>query len=433
MGGVETVLETTSEAMATAGHSVTVLTSSMRGVPEQEEYNGYSIIRSNFLRVPDNGVILPRDFDFQKTKAMFEELVSECKPEVIHFHNYQMRQYSMFLSCFLHSVDLTKHAILNTIHNDSDDSFSHYILSYSPLDVIITPTHKAAMDLFEARIPPNKFSIVPNMINVGRFENASGSAIRKRLGADPEDRIILFPSRLVGREGNFIFDSKAGKGLDVMIRAMPEIFEAIPNAKLMLLGNDPIFGAQVSEFKRKLSSMMNSLKPDSLLFFDEPIPNSLLPSVMAASDIVVSLSPREAFGMVFLEAMAASKPVVGANSVNGGVPEVVPDARAGLLVPPNDPHETAKAIVKILSDDALRRSFELFALDWVKKKFDVKVVAPQLAKIYRQILEAKKTLSAERKEKKSLAVEADMADALLEHPASATRSDQKGSLIDSRI
>ncbi|MGH2639148.1 MAG: glycosyltransferase family 4 protein, partial [Rhabdochlamydiaceae bacterium] len=393
IGGVESVLETTCTGLASGGHSVKVLTSSLNELPQSEKRDGYSIVRTDLLCVPDCGIIPPDQFDFQAIRLMFEDLVSTYEPEVIHFHNYQMRGYSMFLNCFLHAIQLSKHAVLNTIHNDSDDPFAHYVLSYCPIDRVVTPTRKAALDLFEGGVPARKLLTVPNMIETRRFRNAKGDSIRSALGVDKCDPIILFPSRLIGREGNFIFDSKTGKGLNVMIRALPEIVEAVPNVKIMLLGNDTIFGRQILEFKHKLSGIVDTIREKCLLFFDDPIPNSLVPELNAASDIVVSLSPREAFGMVFLEAMAAGKPVVAVNSAASGVPEVVPDGAAGYLVPENDPHATAKAIVKILSDDDRRKHFQMTGMNWVRDRFDVNVVLPQLLRAYKSIL-AEKRLDA---------------------------------------
>jgi glycosyltransferase involved in cell wall biosynthesis len=390
IGGVETVLETTCEALASSGHAVTMLTSSLPGTLSSEVKDGYSIIRSDHLAAPDNGLISSNKFDYIACREFFETVVKESRPDVIHFHNYQMKQYSMFLNSFLHAIDSSSdRVIFNTIHNDSSDAFSAYILSYYPIDRVITTTRMAAMDLIEAGVPTDRMQTIPNMIDVSRFEKVNGNAVRKRLGVEEGDQVILFPSRLIGREGNFIFDSFSGKGLDVILRAMPEIIDAVPNAKLMLLGNDPVFADKLSKLKLKLSRMLDSIKSNSLLFLNYSIPNSLVPSLIAASNLVVSLSPREAFGMVFLEAMACSKPVVGVSSAASGVSEVVPDEIAGYLVPEKDPHATAKAIIKILSDDNLKLKFQIGGNNWVKKRFDTRVVLPKLLQSYGSALKEK--------------------------------------------
>jgi glycosyltransferase involved in cell wall biosynthesis len=68
-----------------------------------------------------------------------------------------------------------------------------------------------------------------------------------------------------------------------------------------------------------------------------------VPAVTAALDVAVLPSYREAQGLVILEAMALSRPVVASNV--GGIPEMITDGVTGLLVPPHDPPALAAAIV----------------------------------------------------------------------------------------
>jgi hypothetical protein len=63
-------------------------------------------------------------------------------------------------------------------------------------------------------------------------------------------------------------------------------------------------------------------------------------------------SVGEAFGIVYLEAMAFAKPVIAANS--GGAPEVVTDGETGILVDPGDRAALTQALVRLLRDERLR-------------------------------------------------------------------------------
>jgi glycosyltransferase involved in cell wall biosynthesis len=63
-------------------------------------------------------------------------------------------------------------------------------------------------------------------------------------------------------------------------------------------------------------------------------------------------SVQEGFGIVFLEAMAAGKPIVAARAA--AVPEVVRDGVDGLLVEPRDPAALARALARLRDDEALR-------------------------------------------------------------------------------
>ena len=64
-------------------------------------------------------------------------------------------------------------------------------------------------------------------------------------------------------------------------------------------------------------------------------------------DVLVAPSLAEPFGTVLAEAMAAGTPVVATRV--GGVPEVVPDGRAGVLVDPGAPAQVADAVLRVLA------------------------------------------------------------------------------------
>jgi glycosyltransferase involved in cell wall biosynthesis len=382
-GGVEAVLDTTTKALVEKGHEVQLLTSSLPGVPEVENQAGLKLLRTRELDVPESGIVDPASFDYREKARFMRGIAEEFNPHVIHFHNYQMRQYGMFLQSFLSGVSSMGIPTINTIHNDADDLFVQYLLSYSPLDCVVTVTRKSAIQLMEGGVPEQRLRYVPNMVDSDRYRTANRHKVRRLIGIDEDIPLILFPSRIVGREGNMLLDSTNGKGLQVLLESLPEVFESLPSARILLLGNDPIFQDKVTSCKRRLKAIADKIGAgDKLLFFNQFVPNSMLPEIFAASDLVVSLSQRETFGMVFIEGMAAGKPVVGVNSSYGGVSEVVPDNIAGILVPPNDAHSTAKAITRILKNDGLRESMGANGVSWVKEHYDTSVVIPMLEATY---------------------------------------------------
>jgi glycosyltransferase involved in cell wall biosynthesis len=74
---------------------------------------------------------------------------------------------------------------------------------------------------------------------------------------------------------------------------------------------------------------------------------------MMAMDVFAMPSLWEGFGLVFLEAMAAGKPVV--STAVSAIPEVVQDGVTGLLVPPREAESLARAILALLTDPARAR------------------------------------------------------------------------------
>ncbi len=381
IGGVESVVYETSIGLVKKGHKPIVLTSSVSNRPERERLQGIDVIRTNLLDVPETGSIDPNQFSSKAVTEFFEQITSEMDVDIIHLHNYQMKQYAMFLFGFLKGANMGKIPMIDTIHNTTEDPFAHYLLSYLPFSKVVALTSKSAFDLIKGGVPSSKIEVIPNTLEADKFANADGSNIRKMLGVDDEP-IILFPSRLVGREKNS-FKYEDGKGLQILLRALPLVKREISNVKLLLIGNDPVYPDVVRQIREAIVQTTSTLgAKDSVLFLEHDLPQEQIPSVFAASDIVVSLGPTECFGMVFLEGMAAGKPVVGANSVDNGVPEVVLDGKTGVLVPANDPWSTAKSIIKLLSEKELALQLGRNGRKWVKQNFDVDAVLPRLINLY---------------------------------------------------
>jgi phosphatidylinositol alpha-1,6-mannosyltransferase len=140
------------------------------------------------------------------------------------------------------------------------------------------------------------------------------------------------------------------KGQDMVIRALPRVLAAVPNAVYVVVGQGSYL-----ETLRRLTAELGLAEQ---VIFAGLIPDEELPLFYAAADVVVMTSreirpgmPIEGFGMVYLEANAAGRAVVGTRL--GGAPEAVLDGITGLLVDPTDPTRIAEAIVRLLTNPDL--------------------------------------------------------------------------------
>ena len=77
-----------------------------------------------------------------------------------------------------------------------------------------------------------------------------------------------------------------------------------------------------------------------------------VPALMAASDVLLAPSRREALSLTLLEASACGLPIVATRV--GGIGEVVEEGASGFLVAPDDPPALAAALAPLLADGALR-------------------------------------------------------------------------------
>jgi glycosyltransferase involved in cell wall biosynthesis len=102
--------------------------------------------------------------------------------------------------------------------------------------------------------------------------------------------------------------------------------------------------------------------------FLEGLSQRELAACYAAAEIFALPSTGEGFGLVFLEAMAFGKPVVGADA--GGIPDLIRDGSNGLLIPPNDPDALAQGLSRLLQDEALRGKLGECGAAMVRREYE---------------------------------------------------------------
>jgi glycosyltransferase involved in cell wall biosynthesis len=99
----------------------------------------------------------------------------------------------------------------------------------------------------------------------------------------------------------------------------------------------------------------------------------------AHSEIFALPSAGEGFGLVFLEAMAFGKPLVGAAC--GGTMDIVEDNVNGLLVPPNDLKSLIAALERLLENESRRADLGRRSAEIVRRKFQFPTFQSELEKI----------------------------------------------------
>jgi len=102
---------------------------------------------------------------------------------------------------------------------------------------------------------------------------------------------------------------------------------------------------------------------------------------------IFSLPSRgEGFGLVYLEAMACGKPVIG--GAHGGAPEVIEDGKTGYLVQHGDAGQLATSLETLLADPALAKQMGARGRERVERDFRFSAFAKSLKKILRELCES---------------------------------------------
>jgi phosphatidylinositol alpha-1,6-mannosyltransferase len=187
--------------------------------------------------------------------------------------------------------------------------------------------------LTEFGAKPEKIEVIePGAPAAREFAQEEMDAFRARFTLNG-CRVILGVGRFVARKGHV-----------TLVNAMPKILERIPNALLVLVGTGPCLSAAVNR-AHALGIRENVLFP-GILSEDEV---SLLYRNCEVFALPTGDDGRggvEGFGLVFTEANAYGKPVVAGRS--GGVSDAVIDGETGVLVDPDQPDETAGAILSLM-------------------------------------------------------------------------------------
>jgi glycosyltransferase involved in cell wall biosynthesis len=183
--------------------------------------------------------------------------------------------------------------------------------------------------------------VVHNPVDLERFDPASadGSAVRRELGV-PGDALVLA----------VVAQLTPWKGQDDAIRAFAALPASDRETILLLVGSAKFAGPGTQfdnvAFEGRLRRLATELGvAERVRFAGE---RSDIPDVLAATDVLLMPSWREAFGRIAIEAMAMGVPVAATDV--GGPAEIVRPDIDGLLLPPRDPVAWSRGLGPLLED-----------------------------------------------------------------------------------
>ena len=220
---------------------------------------------------------------------------------------------------------------------------------------------------------PEQFQVVYSGMELDRFLNAKPDPqLRKELGIPENCRVVGAVARLFPRKGYEDFFPVAAK-----------VARACPDTCFLILGDGPMR----SEYEK----LTESLGIRDKVFFAGLVSPDRISEYIALTDIVAHYSLKEGLPRVAVQALAEGKPVTAYPL--DGTPEVVLDGKSGFLTPPGDRDAAADALIRLLSDETLRRSLGEFGRELVRDKFPWRKMSDTLIRDYQRILAEKKSSS----------------------------------------
>jgi glycosyltransferase involved in cell wall biosynthesis len=219
------------------------------------------------------------------------------------------------------------------------------------------------------RTKPEAVGELPNGVDTERFHpTIDAEALRAQYGLGGNERVILFVGAL--DRAHFF------KGMAVLLQSLAHVRDR--RARLLIVGD----GNLRTAYQRHASL----LGLGERVIFCGRVSDAALPAHYALCDLLVlpSTTMGEAFGLVLLEAMACSKPVIASNLP--GVRSVVSDGQDGLLVQPGNVHDLAEKISMLLDHPQRRQEMGARGRAKVEEKYAWPVIIPQLVRVYEEVL-----------------------------------------------
>lgn len=239
---------------------------------------------------------------------------------------------------------------------------------YDECDMLIatTPQQRDILKEGEYDTPTDKIRVIPPGYDDNRFFPVS-LATRKALkeDLDLDGRTILALGRIA-----------KNKGYDLLIRAMPTVFQRVDDVKLLLaIGSTDPSPSEIEQVD-SLKQLARELGVENRVVFRDYVPDEWLADYYRAADVFALSSRYEPFGMTAVEAMACGTPAVV--TTEGGLWEQVVWGQEAIYANPFDPDAFGHAITAVLQHPEVYDRLAKFGAQKARARFTWTGIAHQL-------------------------------------------------------
>jgi len=311
------------------------------------------------------GQLLP----FVKAVRAFTALIRAERPDVVHLNDISGFQVGLIAAKIARSpVVLQRHLTFTP----PKDRISKMFYGAVPWAFAITEAVRS--DLIAAGCRPRRISVVYIPAGVNWDGVPEGTAeLRTSIAGRADATIITIVGRISPEKGHITFLRALGQLADQNIVAL------IAGDVLPAHGYDPSYNI---ELLQKTAAEVGVERVVRFLGWREDIP-----SVLAATDILVVPSLREALGGVVLEGCLAGRCVVASRV--GGIPEIIEDGVSGRLVPPGDAEALGSVLRELVEHPGLRAEFARAARNRYLRLFAPERYIERVEAGYRQVMDAR--------------------------------------------
>ena len=357
LGGLENWTQHIAEGLCEEAEFF-VITGKVKGQARQEDRNGVKIFRTSLFPLANLShssflyILTALPFIFFRSLA----IIKKEKINLLHCQGF----LSSFLGFLL--TRTTGVPYICTVQRlESNTWLKRQVYKKSAWCI---GASNAVKDYFE-KIGVKNISVIPNGIDLDKFQNLDRQKSREQLGLKDEFAVITV-ARL-----------EKVKGVEFLLRAV-EIFlprRQAGNFQILIIGD----GSE----RKNIENLVERLKLKDRVRLLGQLANEKVPAYLVAADCFVLPSLKEGFGIAILEAMAAGLPVVASRV--GGILDIVQEGYNGLLAEPGNSEALAKAIEIIYSDRSLAQNLAQNAKTALNR-YSWPSICSQAMEIYQQTL-----------------------------------------------
>lgn len=379
VGGIARVVHDLSHNFAKQGHEVHVITYLEGDTKEFEKDGDVYVHRVANYPINANNLI---DWVMQLNFCMIEKASAVIKQygkfDVVHAHDWLVaysartikNSYNLPLVATIHATESGRN---KGIHNKSQGYVNdvEWLLTYEASNVICNSyfMKNEIKNLFGK--PEENIFVVPNGINVNKFDGQVRDMEFRRNYAADHEKIIFFAGRIVNE-----------KGIQVLLRAAPKILENYPNVKFVIAGRGPCMD--------ELQALTNELGIAHKVYFTGYLNDVQITKMYKAIDIATFPSLYEPFGIVALEGMLAGAATVVSDA--GGLNEIISHGIDGMKSYAGNPNSLADSILEALYNEDLCKTMAKNAREKVIREFNWDTIGKKTMNVYKIAIKSHKAI-----------------------------------------
>ncbi|NQY29575.1 MAG: N-acetyl-alpha-D-glucosaminyl L-malate synthase BshA [Flavobacteriaceae bacterium] len=284
--------------------------------------------------------------------------------EVLHVHYAIPHAYAAYMAKQMLATEGIHVPIVTTLHGtDITLVGSHpfykpaVTFSINASDVVTSVSQSLKDDTLRLFDITNEINVIPNFIDVKKYEAAKEADCQRHLLANISERIVTHVS-------NF----RKVKRIDDVVKIFYRIQKHVPS-KLIMVGDGPE--------RKPAEQLVKELGiEENVIFLGK---SNEVDKILCFSDLFLLPSETESFGLAALEAMASGVPVISSNT--GGIPEVNIDGVSGYLANVGDVDTMGDKAISILEDESVLNEFKKSAKE-IAKKFDLEAIVGDYEQLY---------------------------------------------------